>query len=306
MESRFEVHDPAFLRLVPEDTIVERIAGGFTFTEGPVWTGEHLLFSDIPNNRIVRWRELPEGPEVTTFKYPSGWPLSQPTQVRGKGSNGLTLDRQGRLIACEHGNRRVSRYEAGGSHVVLADRYQGNRLNSPNDVVVRSDGRIFFTDPPYGLVNFTEDKQLPYHGVFRLDPDGSLTLLVDDFERPNGLAFSPDERTLYIDDTARKQIRAFDVDAEGNLANGRIFAVLDSPGEGAPDGMKVDIEGNVYCTGPGGIWVLNSSGAVLGKIIFPDQPANCGWGGPDWQTLFVTARPSVYRLRVAVAGVPVR
>jgi len=305
LESRFEVHDPAFLRLIPADTTVERIAGGFTFTEGPVWTGEELLFSDIPNNRIVRWRELPEGPEVTTFKYPSGWPLDQPTAVGGKGSNGLTLDRQRRLIACEHGNRRVSRYEQDGSQVVLADQYQGKRLNSPNDVVVRSDGAIFFTDPPYGLVNLSEDKQLPYQGVFRLDPDGSLTLLVDDFERPNGLAFSPDEQTLYIDDTARRHLRAFDVSAQGTLSNGRILADLNGPGEGAPDGMKVDTEGNIYCTAPGGTWVLNATGTVLGKIITPDQPANCGWGGRDWKTLFLTARPSVYRLRVTVAGIAV-
>lgn len=305
MESRFEVVDPAFLRLIPADTVVERIAGGFTFTEGPVWNGDHLLFSDIPNNRIVRWRELPEGPEVTTFKHPSGWPLDQPTEVRGKGSNGLTLDRQGRLIACEHGNRRVSRYEADGSLTVLADAYEGKRLNSPNDVVVRSDGAIFFTDPPYGLVDHTVGKELPYHGVFRLDTDGTLMLLVDDFERPNGLAFSPDEQTLYIDDTARKHIRAFDVDAPGSLANGRIFADLNVPGDGAPDGLKVDTEGNVYCTGTGGVWVLNAAGTVLGKIVTPDIAANVGWGGADWQTLFLTARPSVYRLRVTVPGIRV-
>lgn len=305
MESEFEVHDEAFLRLIPADTVIERIAGGFTFTEGPVWKDGALLFSDIPNNRIVRWRELPEGPEVTTYKHPSGWPLSKPTAVLGKGSNGLTLDRQGRLLACEHGNRRVTRYEADGSTVTLADQYQGKRLNSPNDIVVRSDGAIFFTDPPYGLVNQSDDQQLPYQGVFRLDRDGSLTLLVDDFERPNGLAFSPDERTLYIDDTSRRHIRAFDVDTAGALSNGRLFAELHAPGEGAPDGMKVDTEGNVYCTGPGGVWVFNASGALLGKIMTPDVPANCGWGGPDWQTLFLTARPSVYRLRVQVPGIAV-
>ena len=306
MESTFEVHDPAFRRLIPEGTTVERIAGGFTFTEGPVWNGDHLLFSDIPNNRIVRWRERPEGPEVTTYKYPSGWPLGQPTAVRGKGSNGLTLDRQGRLLACEHGNRRVSRHEPDGTVIALAEHFEGKRLNSPNDIVCRSDGRIFFTDPPYGLVNQTEGKELPFQGVYRLEPDGSLHLLVDDFERPNGLAFSPDEQTLYVDDSARRQIRAFDCDLDGTLSNGRVFAELDGPGEGVPDGMKVDSEGNVYCTAAGGIWVLSASGGLLGKIILPDQPANCAWGGPDWRTLFATARPSVYRLRVAVPGIPVR
>ena len=306
MEARFEVHDPAFRRLVPEGATVEHIAAGFAFTEGPVWNGDHLLFSDIPNNRIVRWRQLPEGPEITTFRYPSGFPASQPTKVEQMGSNGLTLDRQGRLLACEHGNRRVTRTEPDGSVVALADRYEGKRLNSPNDVVCRSDGRIYFTDPPYGLVDRAEGKELPYQGVFRIDPDGSLRLIADDFERPNGLAFSPDERTLYVDDSARRHIRAFDVDDDGNVSNDRVFADLTHSEEGNPDGLKVDVEGNVYCAAAGGTWVLNSAGALLGRIITPDRPANVGWGDADWKTLFITARPNVYRLRVAVAGVPVR
>ncbi len=306
MEARFEVHDPAFRRLVPEDAAVALIAAGFAFTEGPVWNGDHLLFSDIPNNRIVRWRQLPEGPEVTTFRYPSGFPLGQPTKVEQMGSNGLTLDRRGRLLACEHGNRRVTRTEPDGSVIALADRYEGKRLNSPNDIVCRSDGRIYFTDPPYGLVDRTEGKELAFQGVFRIDPDGSLHLVADDFERPNGLAFAPDERTLYIDDGGRRHIRGFDVDDGGNLSHGRVFADLAHPDEGNPDGMKVDVEGNVYCAAAGGTWVLNSAGAVLGRIITPDRPANVGWGGSDWRTLFITARPSVYRLRVGVPGMPVQ
>jgi gluconolactonase len=306
VESTFEAHDPAFHRLVPEDTVVERVAAGFAFTEGPVWNGDQLLFSDIPNNRIVRWRELPEGPEVTTHTCPSGWPLGQPTKVVLVGSNGLTLDRQGRLIACEHGNRRVSRHEPDGSVVALAERFEGKRLNSPNDVVCRSDGRIYFSDPAYGLFERSEGKELPFQGVFRIDPDGSLHLLADDFEGPNGLAFSPDERTLYVDDSGRRHIRAFDVDAEGNISNGRLFADCAHPDAGSPDGMKVDVEGNVYCAAAGGVWVLDPAGKLLGRIIAPDLPANCAWGGSEWMTLFITARPSVYRLRVAVAGVPVR
>ncbi|MDP8924770.1 MAG: SMP-30/gluconolactonase/LRE family protein [Chloroflexota bacterium] len=306
MEARFEVDDPAFRRLVPEDAAVALIAAGFAFTEGPVWNGDHLLFSDIPNNRIVRWRQLPEGPEVTTFRYPSGFPLGQPTKVEQMGSNGLTLDRRGRLLACEHGNRRVTRTEPDGSVIALADRYEGKRLNSPNDIVCRSDGRIYFTDPPYGLVDRTEGKELAFQGVFRIDPDGSLHLVADDFERPNGLAFAPDERTLYIDDSGRRHIRGFDVDDGGNLSHGRVFADLAHPDEGNPDGMKVDVEGNVYCAAAGGTWVLNSAGAVLGRIITPDRPANVGWGGSDWRTLFITARPSVYRLRVGVPGMPVQ
>jgi gluconolactonase len=293
VEPGFEVHDPAFYHLIPQEAPIERIAGGFGFTEGPVWRGDHLLFSDIPRNRIVRWRELPEGPEVTTFRHPSG------------NSNGLTLDRQGRLIACEHGNRRVSRTEPDGSVVSLAERYEGRRLNSPNDVVVRADGGVYFTDPPYGLRNLTEGKELPFQGVYRIEPDGRLTLLVNDFERPNGLAFSPDETVLYIDDSARRHIRAFDVRPDGTLANGRIFFEMQSPDSGSPDGMKVDVHGNVFCTGPGGTWVITPAGRLLGRIITPEQPANLAWGGPDWSTLFITARTSVYRVRTATTGIRV-
>ena len=306
MSSPFEVHDPAFSRLLPVDQEIERIATGFAFTEGPVWDGASLLFSDLPNNRIARWRQLPEGPEVTTFRCPSGFPLGRPTRVQQPGSNGLTFDRQGRLLACEHGNRRVSRTEPDGSVVAIAERYEGKRLNSPNDVVVRSEGVVFFTDPPYGLVDRTEGKELEFQGVYRIDLDGSLHLLVDDFARPNGLAFSPDEQTLYVDDTERRHIRAFDVADDGRLLNGRIFADLAHEDEGGPDGMKVDVEGNVYCTGPGAVWVFNAAGALLGRILTPERPANCAWGDADWKTLFITARPSVYRLKVAVPGVPVR
>lgn len=291
-ESRFEVADADFRRLVPEDTPVERVACGFKFTEGPVWRGDHLLFSDIPNNRIVRLRLLSEGPEVTTFRTPSG------------NSNGLTLDKSGRLIACEHSNRRVSRTESDGRVTVLADRYQGRRLNSPNDVVVHSDGAVYFTDPPYGLRNQAEGKELPFNGVFRLDPDGRLTLVADDFERPNGLAFSPDGTTLYVDDTARHHVRAFSVRSDGRVEGGEVFAELRSSEAGGPDGMKVDVEGNVYCTGSGGIWVFARTGRRIGRIVLPELPANLAWGD-DWHTLYVTARTSVYRLRVGVPGIRV-
>jgi gluconolactonase len=305
MESPFDVRDSDFHRLIPEGTTIERIAAGLTFTEGPVWIGDSLLFSDIPNNRIARWRELPEGPQLTTHICPSGWPLGVPTKVAQHGSNGLTLDRQGRLLACEHGNRRVSRHEPDGSVVALATHFQGKRLNSPNDIVCKSDGCIYFSDPPYGLFDRTEGKELDWNGVYRIDPDGSIHLLVDDFGRPNGLAFSPDESLLYIDDTEHRLIRVFDVRPDGSLANGRLFIDMAHPDAGNPDGMKVDVEGNVYCTGPGGIWVIAPSGTLLGRIHTPDLPANCAWGGDDWRTLFITARPCVYRLRVAVPGIPV-
>ena len=293
MPSPLEVHAQVFYRLIPEDATIERLAGGFGFTEGPVWRGDHLLFSDIPRRRIVRLRNLAEGPEVTTFRYPSG------------NSNGLTLDRQGRLIACEHSTRRVTRTEIDGTIRVIAERYDGKRLNSPNDVVVKSDDSIYFTDPPYGLRNQTEGKELSFQGVYRVSPDGRLTLLVDDFERPNGLAFSPDERVLYVDDSARRHIRAFDVQPDGTLANGRIFADMSSPDSGSPDGMKVDVEGNVYCTGPGGLWMFTPKGELLGRIIPPEQPANLAWGDADWRSLYITARTSVYRIRTLVPGIPV-
>ena len=287
---------PDLEHIVGDDPVGERIAAGFGFTEGPLWRGSHLLFSDIPNSRIVRWEQKAEGPELTTFRTPSG------------NANGHTLDRQGRLVSCEHSARRVSRTEADGSVVTLADAFEGKRLNSPNDVVVRNDGSLYFTDPPYGLPNLTEGKELDFHGVYRLDFDGSGPhLLVDDFDRPNGLAFSLDESRLYVADTARHHIRAFDVAADGSISGGDVFAVLrGNDGEiGGPDGMKVDVEGNVYCTARGGLWVVSGGGTVLGRIILPEQPANCGWGGSDWTTLYLTARTGVYRVELQVAGIAV-
>jgi len=293
LEIQIEVYDNAIREIVPEGTALEQIATGFGFTEGPIWCGDALLFSDIPRNRIVRWRMLGEGPEVTTFRSPTG------------NSNGLTLDRSGRLIACEHSTRRVTRTEVDGSVSAVAERYQGRRLNSPNDVVVKSDGNIYFTDPAYGLPRLTVGKELPCNGVYRLAPDGELELLVDDFEGPNGLAFSPDETVLYVDDSARSHIRAFDVNPEGSLSNGRLFINMRSPEPGAPDGMKVDRQGNVYSTGPGGLWVIAPDGKCLGRLVLPELPANLAWGDADWKTLYITARSSVYRLRTAVPGVTV-
>jgi len=288
-----EIHDPAFQQLFPQDAIVERVAGGLAFCEGPVWHDDHLLFSDIWRSRICRLDPRPEGPELRTFRHPSG------------NSNGLTFDRQTRLIACEHGTRRVSRTEHDGSIVALADRFDGKRLNSPNDVVVKSDGAIYFTDPPYGLVNLTEGKELGFNGVFRIDPDGRLRLLVDDFDRPNGLAFSPDETILYVDDSPRRHIRAFDVRPDGDLANSRIFADMQSPDRGSPDGMKLSEEGTIFCTGPGHVWVYRPDGTLLGRILFPEKPANLAWGDQDRRTLYVTAGTSVYRIRTNVVGIKV-
>lgn len=276
------------LERVLETTEMVEVAGGFLFTEGPVWdsAGCCLLFSDIPADTIYR---QVSGAEAKAFRKPS------------HNSNGLTFDRQGRLIACEHGARRVSRGEADGSVTALATHYQGKRLNSPNDVVVRSDGVIFFTDPPYGIK--PEDQEQPCNGVYCLAPDGSLTLLVDDFDRPNGLAFSPDEKTIYIADTSRLQVRAFDVAADGALSNGRLFAEMESELEGGPDGMKVDVEGNLYSSGPGGVWIYRPDGELLGVAAAPQLPANLAFGGTDYRTLFITARSTVYALRTRVEGI---
>lgn len=290
---QMEVHDSGLARLIPEDAELQHRACGFQFTEGPVWRGDHLIFSDIPASRLVRYQLLPEGPEVKTFRYPS------------HNSNGNTLDREGRLVTCQHGTRSVTRTELDGTVVPLATEYEGKRLNSPNDVVVRSDGSIYFTDPPYGLVNLTEGKELPFNGVYRIAPDGTLHLLVDDFDRPNGLAFSPDEKLLYIDDSPRRHIRVFDVTPEGSLINGRLFADMQSPDKGSPDGMKIDIEGNIYCTGPGAIWIYTPAGKLLGRIIPPEKPANLAWGDPDNRTLYITAITSLYSIRVNIPGLPV-
>lgn len=287
LKSRSDCFDGLFAK----GAQVERLATGFAFTEGPVWfhDEEYLLFSDIPKNRILR---LASDGRVRTFRQPSG------------NSNGLTRDREGRLIACEHGNRRVSRTERDGKVTVLAESYQGKKLNSPNDVVVRSDGSIYFTDPPYGIKPGQQEQRI--QGVYRLSPDmRELSLVAYDFEKPNGLAFSPDEKTVYINDSARRHIRAFDVASDGFLNNGRLFSDMNVGVPGAPDGMKVDVCGRVYCTGPRGVWVFDQTGVHLGTVITPEKPANCAWGDSDWRSLYITARTSVYRIRASTPGLEI-
>lgn len=299
--SSFDVRNPGLHDLIALDAPIERVAGGLTFTEGPVWRGDALLFSDIPNNRIVRWRRLPEGPELTTF-------------ATGP-SNGLTLDRQGRVLAAEHGGRRVARVADNGERTLLVDRFEGKRLNSPNDIVVKSDGTIYFTDPPYAVNTVAPGiarpagwwtapipgKEQPCNGVYRLAIDGKLKLVADDFALPNGLAFSPDESILYINDSARQHIRAFDVGADGRLSKSRVLLDMASQDPGVPDGMKVDLQGNVFCTGAGGVWVCRADGTLLGRVLLPELPANLGWG-EDGSVLFMTARTSVYRIKTKTRG----
>ena len=299
--SSLDLRNSGLHDLIAADARIERVAGGLGFTEGPVWRGNALLFSDIPNNRIVRWRRLPEGPELTTF-------------ATGR-SNGLTLDRQSQVVAAEHGGRRVARVADDGTRTALVERFQGKQLNSPNDIVIKSDGSIYFTDPPYAVQPSTPGmtrpagwwsapipgKELTIHGVYRLAPDGALHLLVADFALPNGLAFSPDESLLYVDDSAHKHIRAFDLGPDGSLTNSRILLDMASNDPGVPDGMKVDLQGNVFCTGPGGVWVCRADGTLLGRIILPELPANLAWG-EDGSVLFVTARTSVYRIQTRTRG----
>jgi gluconolactonase len=299
--SPLEVKKPGLHDLIAPDAPIERVAGGFAFTEGPVWRGGCLLFSDIPNKRIARWRRLPEGPELTT--YATGM------------SNGLTLDGRGQVLAAEHDGRRVTRVSEDGTRTVLAERFQGKRLNSPNDIVVRSDGSIYFTDPPYGVepgirggsrpagwwTKSIPGKEQASNGVYRLAPDGTLHLVADDFTLPNGLAFSPDESLLYIDDSARKHIRVLSVRPDGTLGTDRILLDMASEDPGVPDGLKVDLAGNVFCTGPGGVWVCRADGTMLGRIVLPELPANLAWG-EDGSVLFITARTSLYRLETKTRG----
>jgi len=284
-----------FYQLLDEHAEVERVADGFEFTEGPVWNPREarLYFSDIPGDTIHTWDEA-DGVQV--FRRPS------------HNSNGLTLDAQGRLIACEHGSSHVTRQEPDGEVVVIASHYQGRELNSPNDAAVRSDGAIYFTDPPYGRNpehGVERDRQLDFQGVYRIPPEGGEPrLLVDDLARPNGICFSPDERLLYVDDTERMHVRVFEVAADGSLLDGRVFfeeTRADLP-RGVPDGMKADEHGDVYCTGPGGIWVAGPDGEVLGIIRTPESAANLNWGGPDWNTLYITATHGLYRVQMKVRG----
>ena len=291
--------------IVPASAKIEELAGGFTFTEGPVWIKEgYLLFSDIPPNVIRKW--TPDG-QVSVFREKSGYEGTDAPEGAFIGSNGLTLDSEGRLIICEHGNGRVTRLEKDGTLTVLADNYEGKRLNSPNDAVYNSDGALYFTDPPYGFVKEDEDpkKELDFNGVYRLK-DGKLRLLYKDLPRPNGLAFSPDEKYLYVaqSDPATKIWMRFEVTADGGLANGAVFYdVTAETAEGAPDGMKVDQEGNLYCTGPGGVWVFSADGKHLGSIEPPEVPANCHWGDADGKTLYMTARTGLYRIRLGIPGI---
>jgi gluconolactonase len=296
---KIEQLDPELDKIISSSEPIKELAEGFGGTqgpaEGPVWwkEGGYLLFSDIHNNRRMKY--VP-GQGVTVFQEPTNR------------ANGLTRDLQGRLLACEHDSRRVTRQELDGSLTVLANSFQGRRLNRPNDVVVKSDGCIYFTDPWTNPLP-QEQWDLTFAGVYRLTPDlGTFTLLIDNFIVPNGLAFSPDESVLYINDSRRGHIRAFDLLPNGTLAKqtDRVFAELRGPEPGVPDGMKVDVAGNVYCGGSGGIWIMDPRGKKLGRIVH-GAPAttNLAFGGDDWKTLYFTSRTHLGAVNVKIAGIPV-
>ena len=287
-EGSVVAESPEFWKLVPKDAKIEKIAGDFQFLEGPLWHKDgFLLFSDTHKEAIFKW-EVGKG--VSIYRKVPG------------NSNGLTFDRQGRLIAVEYGMHRLTRQWPDGKVASLVSEYKGKRLNTTNDVVVKSDGSVYFTDPTYGVD--PKDRQLDFQGVYRRSPYGKLTLVADDFDQPNGLAFSPDEKTLYIADSSRRlHIRAFDVKPDGTLANGRIFVEMRTGEPGGPDGLKVDTEGNVWTTGQGGVWVIDKTGKHLGTIKPPKIPANCAWGDRDGKTLYMTARTGLYRIRTNAVGI---
>jgi gluconolactonase len=290
---------PELDKIISTSEPIQELADGFGGAhgpaEGPLWWHEsgHLLFSDIHNNKRMKY--VPGG-AVSLFQEPTNR------------ANGLTRDMQGRLIACEHDSRRVTRQEPDGSITVIANSFQGRQLNRPNDVVVRSDGCIYFTDP-WTSPNAPEQWDLTFSGVYRVTPDlGTMSLLTDDFVLPNGLAFSPDESVLYINDSRRGHIRAFDLLASGMLAkqSDRVFADLRGDEPGVPDGMKVDVEGNVYCGGSGGLWILDPSGNKLGRIAHgATATTNLAFGGADWKTLYFTSRNHLGAVNVKIAGLPV-
>lgn len=296
--------DAALDAIVPPGARIEKLAEGFQFTEGPVWVPDgYLLFSDPNNNTIYRWSE-DDG--VSVFRAKSGYAGVNIGEYRQPGSNGLAIDSDNRVTINQHGYRRVIRVERTGAVTVLADRYQGKRLNSPNDLVYQSDGSLYFTDPPFGLPKAFDDpaKELPFSGVFRWK-DGAVQLLTTELSGPNGIAFSPDEKYLYVGnwDEKNKVVMRYEVAADGTLANGRVFADLTSqPGEDAIDGVKVDTRGNVYVSGPGGLWIYSPDGKALGLIEGAEHPHNFAWGDADGRALYLTSRTGVYRLRLSVAG----
>jgi gluconolactonase len=289
----FEIRHGHFTQVIGAGVELERVVSGFEFLEGPVWhpNEKHLVFSDIVQNTMYRWS--PEEGAIT---------LRKPSHM----ANGNAYDRQGRLLTCEHATSRVTRTAHNGFVEVLASHYEGKELNSPNDIVVKQDGGIYFTDPNSGRNSYygvPREQELPFQGVYRLDPeDKKLTLLVDDFSKPNGLCFSLDEEQLFVNDSDRCHIRVFDVQPDGGLTNGRVWAEMIGEGVGVPDGMKIDQAEDLYCCGPGGIHLFDTEANCLGVVRMPEHTANFTWGDDDLCTLYITASSTLYRRRVNVPG----
>ena len=301
--------DPRFDAIVPSNAETEKLAGGYQWTEGPLWNRKEnfLLFSEIPSNSILKWKE---GEGVSVFMRPSGYTGKDRFEGIEPGTNGLTYDTQGLLVACEHGDRRVTRLEADGkTKTTLADRYNDKRLNSPNDLVYKANGDLYFTDPIYGLPKGADDprRELDFCGVYRLTKDGKLTLLTKEITRPNGIAFSPDEKKLYVasSDPEKAIWMVYDVNADGNISNGKVF--FDSTSwvkegkKGLPDGMKVDKDGNLFATGPGGVIVFSPDGKHLGTFDTGVPTSNCAWGN-DGSTLYITANYDLLRIKLNTRG----
>jgi len=296
--------DPALDSLVAKDARIEKLAGGFQFTEGPLWRPRQnaLWFSDVVGNVVRQWSR--DG-QVQVLIEKAGGDPGPASQGGFVGPNGEAADKDGAVLICQHTGRRIVRVAPDLRMTMLVDRYEGKRLNSPNDLVFRSDGALYFTDPPYGLPKQDADpaKELPFNGVYRLK-GGKPDVVIKDLTRPNGIAFSPDQRTLYIanSDEKRKVWMRYDVGDDSAARNGRVFFDVTAEKEdGLPDGMKVDAKGNVYATGPGGIWVFSAAGKHLGTIKPPETPANCNWG-EDGKSLYITARTGLYRIRLLVPG----
>ncbi len=293
-------------KLIPKDAKIEVLTSGFEWAEGPVWVkdGGFLLFSDVIKNQIMKWKE---GVGVSVFMKPSGY-TGVVEWAPEPGSNGLMIDSEGRLVSCEHGDRRIGRLEKNGGKRTLVDNYEGKRLNSPNDGVYKSNGDLYFTDPPYGLPKQWDDprRELDWSGVYRLGKDGKLTLLTKEMTRPNGLAFSPDEKTLYVANSDPKKAvwMKFPVNSDGTLGKGTVFADVTNMVDklpGLPDGMKVDKDGNLFATGPGGIHIFAADGTRLGRIETGEKTANCAWGN-DGSNLYITADMYLCRVKTTTRG----
>jgi gluconolactonase len=292
--------DPALDALIAPGAKIDVLAAGFKWSEGPVWRDGGIVFSDVPQNTVFGWNE---GDTVAKVVLKPSGSLSDD----GQGSNGLQVDAQGRLVLCQHGERRIARLEKDGSFTSLADKFEGKRFNSPNDLVIAKSGTLFFTDPPYGLKK-GEAPELPQHGVYALTPDGKVSLVIADLHFPNGIALSPDQKTLYIavSDPKDTRVMAYDLQDDGSAKNGRVFfnaqPLKSAERKGGCDGMKVDANGNIWTTGPGGVLVISKDGKHLGSILTGQATANCAFGGADRSTLYITAHMFLVRVKTLAKG----